>query len=392
MSLLAGCSGLRAQNGEVRTACVTPEANAFITIAEWFPGEVNALGTWARMTSDIKLHGDLIITQSNMRFVPCGEIKGRNDPGVREYPYPEIEMAYRLGDWLFIRGYPDERGLRQFHGFYIERGAEAARLTISELRKHIAAVKSITNLDESTKKQLILISAGEPILQIAVVDREGIGKKAGAGAAGSFLEALGPNALGPYVLIPPVAAVVIVGGAVAGTVQGEREAQRDAQILKVDDPVLVNAVQGMDLSSHLAELVRQLKQNDQSWQMIMDISEKSTHGFHYQNDAMKGVDGAIELAPLIIELRTNRTDRESHGKESKYNLSLLQQVTLFNTFNGEAVAAFAIHVRAGQGTLSEWQRDAGKRFVSAIQDAISEVPKIIASNLPAAVDKLPDVE
>jgi hypothetical protein len=394
LATLTGCSGLHVQNGEAtgKTARVTPQPNTLISAADWHPGEVKALGTWERMTSHSKLHGDLIVAQSTLRFVPRGEIKGRNDPGIQVYRFQDIEIAYRQGNWLFIRGYPDESGLRQFQGFYITDGLDVASLALSELRKRLPIGTNFMQQGALPHRQLLLVAGGDPVIQTAVVDRAGIGKKTASGAAGSFVEAIGPNALGPYVLIPPVAAVVIVGGAVAGTVQGEREAQRDASILALSDPILIKAVHDNEPAIRIAEAVRQQFPKDLFCQMIVDGSATSIHGFHYQGAALRQVYGAVEFAPLTIELRTNKTDLENRDEEAEYALSVAQKVTVYSTINGEAVETIEAKVGAGRHTLSELQAEAGKKFVGAIQKAIAEIPNLIVSKLPDALNKLPEIE
>lgn len=392
LATLTGCSGLHLQNGEMmeKAARAAPQSNTFITAADWYPGEVKTLGTWKRMNSHTKLHGELIVAQSALRFVPRGEIKGRNDPGIPVYPFHEIEIAYRQGNWLFIRGYPDERGFRQFQGFYISDGSDVASLALSELRKRLPTGTNFIHQEALPHRQLLLVAGGDPVLQTALVDRAGIGKKTASGAAGSFVEAT--TKLGPYVLIPPVAAVVIVGGAVAGTAQGERAAQRGASILALSDPILNKAVHDNEPAIRIAEAVRQQFPKDLFCQVIVDGSATSIHGFHYQGAALRQVYGAVEFAPLIIELRTNKTDLENRDEEVEYALSVAQKVTVYSTINGEAVETIEAKVGAGRHTFSELQAEAGQKFVGAIQKATAEIPNLIVSKLPDAINKLPEIE
>lgn len=395
LATLTGCSGLHVQNGDSmgKAACVTPQPNTFISAADWYLGEVKTLGIWERMTSTTKLYGDLIVAQSTLRFVPCGEIKGRSDPGIVEYPFQDIEIAYRQGRWLFIRSYPDERGFRKFQGFYIRGGSDVANLALSELRKRLPLGTNVMQQGALPHRQLLLVAGGDPVIQTAVVDRAGIGKKTAQGAAGFLFEGMLSPGLGPFVYVyPPVAGVLIVGGAVQGAVQGELEAQSDANILALSDPILIKAVRDNEPAMRIAEAVRQELPKDLSCQMIVDGSAASSLGYRYQGAALRQVYGAVEFAPLTIELRTNKTDLENRDEEAEYALSVAQEVTVYSTINGEALETIEAKVGAGRHTLSELQADAGKKFVGAIQKAIAEIPNLIVSKLPDALNKLPEIE
>ena len=387
---LNGCSviGTRAADGALsKPACVAQRPDTFATAAEWHPGEYEPMGMMDRLTSHTKLGGDLIITNSSVSFVPCSEITGRNDPGIPVYPFEEIEFAYRKGNWLFIRGYPDQLGYRQFQGYYIHGQARIAEAALEELFKHLPKQTTSIIPAPSTLGKVILVSKGDPELRVAVVDREGIGKKAGEGATGAVGSmGVGPiNHPGVLILLPVVVPLVFIGGAVGGAVQGEIEAQRNAQVIAVDDAILIKAAHDLDIPARFVREIEQHMRIEKDWNVVVD---SSNHGPAYEDDALRGVVGAVELAPLRIELRTNKDDREKSAEEAEYALSVTQQVKVYSTLSGEAVETINVMAGSGRHTLSEWREEAGKRFVRAVSDAVKDMPDTITTNLPNALNKL----
>jgi len=335
-----------------------------------------------------KLDGDLIISNSSVSFVPCFEITGRNDPGITEYPFEEIEFAYRVGNWLFIRGFPNEQEFRQVQGYLIHGSPQITAAALAELLKHLQNRTPPLIPPSSTMGKVILVSKGDPEILVAVVDREGIGKKVGEGATGAVGSIGPPTDLGGLILIPVVVPLVFIGGAVVGAAQGEIEAQRNAQLIVMDDAILNRAVQGLNLQDRFVREIEQRMQIERDWNVVVDSSTSATHGYAYQDDALRGIVGAVELAPLRIELRTEKTDRDKRGEEAEYALSVTQQVWVYSTLNGEAVKSINVIAGSGRYTLSEWREDAGKRFTSAVSDAVKDMPDTIATNLPSALGKL----
>jgi hypothetical protein len=388
---LNGCSGIgtRAGDGAVyKPACVTPQPDTFVTAAEWHPREYEPLGMMDRLTSGTKLDGDLIISNSSVSFVPCSKIKGRNDPGKKEYPFDEIELAYRKDNWLFTRGYPDKHGYRQFQGYYIHGQAQIAEAALAELLKHLQNQTPPLIPPSSTTGKVILVSKGDPEIRLAAVDREGISKKVGesaVGAVGSMGGSFDPYSL---ILIPIVVPLVFLGGAAVGAAQGEIEAQRNAQVIVMVDPVLVKAAHDMDIPARFVREIEQRMQIERDWNVAVDSSTTSTHGPTYEDDALRGIVGVVELAPLRIDLRTNKSDLEKSAEKAEYALSVTQQVRVFSTLSGGPVETINLIAGSGRYTLSEWREEAGKRFTRAISDAVKDMPYTITTNLPDALNKL----
>jgi len=390
---LNGCSmiGTRGGDGALsKPACVAPQPDTLATAAEWHPGGYEPLGMMDRLTSHTKLDGDLIITNSSVSFVPCFKIEGRSDTGIPAYPFEEIELAYLKDNWLFIRGYPDKEGNRQFQGYYIHGKSQTAEAALAELRKHLQNRTPPITRASSTRGNVILVSKGDPEILVAVVDREGIGKKAGEGATGAVGSmGVGPiNHPGALILLPVVVPLVFLGGAVVGAAEGEIEAERNAQLIVMDDAILNQAVQGLNLQDRFVTEIEQRMQIEKDWNVVVDSSTSATHGYAYQDDALRGIVGAVELAPLRIELRTNKSDREKSAEEAEYALSVTQQVRVYSTLNGEAVETVDVIAGLGRYTLTKWREEDGKRFTRAVSDAVKDMPDTIATNLPSALGKL----
>jgi hypothetical protein len=389
---LNGCSmiGTREGDGAVyKPACVAPQPDTFVAAAEWHPGEYEPLGMMDRLMSYRKLDGDLVIGKSSVSFVPSSKIEGRNDPGIPVYPFDEIELAYRKDNWVFIRGYPEQE-YRQFQGYYIHGKAQAAEAAFAELLKHLQNRTPPLIFPSSTTGKVILVSKGGPEIRVAVVDREGIGKKSGETAVHSVSGALGGPITDPraLILIPVVVPLVFLGGAVVGAAQGEIEAQRNAQVTVMVDPVLVKAAHDMDIPARFVREIEQRMQIERDWNVAVDSSTTSTHGPTYEDDALQGIVGAVELAPLRIELRTNKSDLDKNTEEAEYALSVTQQVWVYSTLSGQAVESIDVIAGSGRHTLSEWREDAGKRFAKAVSDAVKDIPDTIVTNLPNALNKL----
>jgi hypothetical protein len=392
---LDGCSmiGTRGGDGALsKPACVAPQPDTFATAAEWHPDGYEPLGMMDRLTSHTKLDGDLIITNSSVSFVPCLKIEGRSDPGMSAYPFEEIELAYLKDNWLFIRGYPDKDGTRQFQGYYIHGKSQIAEMAFAELRKHLKNRTPPLTPASSTMGNVILVSKGVPEIHLAVVDREQIGKEVGKGAAEGAGQGVMTSIGTGLILIPPVAAALILSGAVvgsaAGGVSGEIQAQRNAQLFLMDDAILNQADQGLNIQDRLLGEIEKHMRLERDWNVAVDSSSTSTHGAAYEDDALRGIVGAVELAPLRIELRTNKSDLEKSAEEAEYALSVTQQVTVYSTLNGEAVETVDVIAGSGRYTLTKWREEAGKRFIRAVSDAVKDMPDTIATNLPNALSKL----
>jgi len=391
---LNGCSTTRTREGDIALsgpACVAPQPDTFVTSAEWHPGVSEPLGKMDRLTSDTRLDGDLVITKKSVNFVPCSKVAGRNDLGIAVYPLEEIELAYRKDNWLFTRGYPYNKwGHRQYQGYYIHGQAQIAEAALAELLRYrpIETSPSIPTPSSLSSAKVMIVSQGDPEIRVAVVDREGIGKKVGEGATGAVGSIGPPTDLGGLILIPVVVPLVFIGGAVVGAAQSEIEAQRNAQLIVMDDAILNQAVQGLNLQDRFVREIEQRMQIVGDWNVVADRSTSSTHGAPYEDDALRGIVGAVELAPLRIELRTSKSDREKSPDEAEYDLSVIQEVRVYSTLSGYTVETINVIAGWGRHTLSEWREESGKRFIRAVSDAIKDIPDTIATNLPSALGKL----
>ena len=392
--VLSGCAGVLTRSGDEApgtSVCPLPQTNAVVASAEWYSGQSHALGTLDRMRSAVKLRGQLVISESGICFSPQGEIKGRSDPGIQVHSFTQVEIAYREGDWLFIRGYPNESGLRQFQGFRIRDGDEIAALALAEVRRHVPIEVVPAGVLAPASRVVTVLGGGPPRIQIAVADREGFGATVVSATGSTFLDALlGPGGLGPYVLVPPVAAAVIAGGAVAGAAKAEAEAQRAAHVFVVVDGILVSAVQDMDLAARIVRGIEKALGPIPDWDVVPAGGTPSVHGFHYQGAALNGIHCVVEVAPLQIELRTDGKDAERSGEQAGYALSITQPIAIYSTLTGEPMDSLAVRVSAGSRTLHEWRDGGGERFASALDDAVQEISRLIGTALPDALNKLPN--
>lgn len=401
LGLLQGCAQFGDPGSQAprlaSAACSSPAPGLFITGAEWHPGASRPLGIMDRLTSHAKLDGDLAIAAAEVAFTSCFELTGRNDPGRQSYAIREIETAYRDGSWLFLRFHPDDQGQRRFQGFHVHgtpggSGDQVAKAALAELRRQLPSPSVRGYAAAATPVDVAIVDKGDPELWLAVVSRDEVAGKTGQGAAGGALGGVGAGLQSGLILFPPAAAVLVVGGAViggtVGAVGAEVEAQRNARLTPLNDAILNRAARELAISSRLAEGIEQRLQIEHDWRIARAGGQAGTAGPTYQNWALQGIAGVIEIGPLRVELRASRNDLDKNQEDAGHTLSVAQSVHLYSTLTGARVTSIDLTLGSGRHSLAEWRAEDGRLFRIALDEAVRDMPEAAAGKLQGVLDQL----
>lgn len=398
--LLSGCASFGVSKTEPKpeTVCVKAQPGVFATAAQRFDGRSKAIDFIGKLFSlNRKEDGDLIITDSSVRFVTCSP--NTVGDGVFAIPHADTELVYREGNWLFLRSMPKEDGYREYHAFSLHgtlqtRGETLARVGMAELRNHRAAKGLFVAPPTPVESRLVIVDRGIPEVRIASVDRHKIGKETGKGMAGGALGgiAVGLNPQAPIILYPPAAAVLIVGGALIGGTTGaiaaEREAQRNALMLPLEDLVIGRALNEMAIGPRLATQIESLMRIETRWLVRTESADSLNCGLGYRDCALRGVLGVVEVSAAKIEFRADKNDLLSDQDQARQRLSVLQTVNLYSTLSGQVVESIDLHAYSDRHSLVEWRDKDGARLRESVREALQPMPDVIAMKLQRALDKL----
>ncbi|HRH79831.1 MAG TPA: hypothetical protein PLW81_02170 [Thiobacillaceae bacterium] len=379
------------------TACVTPPDGVFATSAQRFPDRAAAMGYIDRLLSKRGRNGDLIITDHAVRFVTCEvEESGRE---VFVVPHEETEVVYRDGNWLFLRSARQAGGTRQYFGFALHgttraSGESLAEAALAELRKRRAAKGLFVTPRVQPAADLVIVDQGDPEVRIASVDRGRVGSETGKGVAAGAVAgvAVGLNPELPLILYPPAAVVLIVGGALiggaTGSIQAEKEAQRNALMLPLEDAVLGKALHEMRMGPTLAEKIEPLLRVESRWRTGVAGQGSPNCGDYYRDCAQQGILGVVEIPPARIEFRADKANLEGDQDRARQTLSIFQRVYLYSTLSGQPVAIIDVAARSDRHSLVEWRENSGAKLREAIREAQQPMPDVIAMQLQRSLDKL----
>lgn len=355
------------------------------------------MGLIDRALSHRGRNGDLIVTDTSVRFVTCGIDEPEREVFV--FPHHETELAYRDGGWLFLRSTPDMDGSRgyqgfAFHGAALPRGDAFAEAALAEVRRRREALGLFVAPPVSPAINLPVISSGIPELNLASVDRSQLGKEAGkgvaAGAAGGALAGMNPAA--PIILYPPAAVILVVGGAVVGavtgTVEAEKAAQSRASIVPLEDTVLAKALHEMAIGPTLAQAIESRMRGESNWRPGVVEAEALNCGNAHRDCALRGIPGVIEVAPVLVELRGDKAAQDEDPERARQALTLFVTVNVFSTLTGHPVETVGIVARSESHTFPEWRAGDGARFRAALEEALQPVPEAVAAKLQRALDEL----
>lgn len=397
--LLGGCASFGShtppQSGN--PACVTPQAGVFVTAAQRYPGRSAAMGFIDKLLSSSGKDGDLIITDGSVRFMACGPNGPEGE--IFAIPHEDIELVYRDGNWLFLRSGPQEGGYRQYQGFALHgmpqvRGETLSQAGLKELRQRRAKKGLFVAPEARPEARLVIVEQGDPETRIASVDRSKMGKEAGKGVAGGAAAGVlvGLNPAAPIIFYPPAAVVLIVGGAVVGgttsSVAAEKEAQRNALMLPLEDAIIGKALHDMAIGPTLAREIESLMRIESRWQSRTVEKGGLNCGDGYRDCALRGILGVVEVLPAELEFRADKSDLLNDQDQAGQTLSIFQKVRLYSTLSGSVVESIDLIARSDRHSLVEWRERDGARLRASIREAIQPMPDAIAMQLQRSLDKL----
>jgi len=379
------------------SACGESQADAFLSGAQRFPGRANAMGYIDKLLSSGGKDGDLIITGEEVRFVTCGERSPERE--IFKVPHESVELAYRDRGWLILREGPDARGYRQYHAFSLNgsplaSGEELAKMALGEVRKRRLARGLFVAPTMTSRPVILIVAKGAPEIMIASVDHSKVGGETGKGMAAGAVAgvAAGLNPQAPIALYPPAAVVLLVGGALIGGasqgIEAERQAQRSAQMLPLQDPVLERALREVDIGPMLARKIEPLMQVEKQWDFRVKDKGDPDCGDAYRDCALKGVLGVIEIEPARIEFRADKADLLKDEDQARQTLSMFQTVHLYSTMSGYRVDSVDVVARSDRHSLVEWREREGARLKASLLESMGSIPDVAAMRFQRALDRL----
>jgi hypothetical protein len=397
--LVAGCASHGPKPGQAvaNPVCVEPQPGVFATAAKYFADQASAKGLFARALSGLGRDGDLVVTDTSVRFVTCGIHEPEREVFV--FPHQETELAYRDGNWLILRSLPNKDGSRGYEGFVLRRttltrGDAFAKAALGEVRRRREALGLFVAPPVSPAINLPIVYGGVPELRLASVDRSQLGREAGkggaSGAATGVLVGMHPSA--PVILYPPAAVVLVLGGAVvgavAGTVEAEQEAQARAFIAPLEDRVLAKVVHEMAIGPTLAQAIESRMRGESGWRPGVVEADALDCGNRHRDCALRGIPAVIKIFPGLVELRADKAALDEDPERARQALTLFLTVKLYSTLTGDPVDTIEIVARSESHTLAEWRARDGARFRAALEEALQPVPDAVAGKLQHALGEL----
>ena len=399
MGTLASCGSLGIRSGPAMpiSACGEAWPDAFVSGAQRFPGRASAMGFIDKLLASGGKDGDLIVSRDGVSFVTCGPRSPERQ--VFKVPHESVELAYRDRNWIILREGVNPQGHRQYHAFCLNgtplaSGDEFARVAMAEIRKQRMAKSLFVAPSVVAPPTILIVTNGAPEMVIASVDHSKVGKETGKGMAAGALAgvAAGLNPQAPIALYPPAAAVLLVVGALVGGasmgIEAERQAQRSAQMLPLQDPVLERALLEVDIGPTLAKRIEPLMRIEKQWDTRLKSSTDPDCGDSYRGCAMVGILGVIEVEPARIEFRADKADLLKDEDQARQALTLFQNMHLYSTLSGYWVESVDVAARSGRHSLAEWRDKEGERFKASLGEAIGPMPDIAATRFQRALDRL----
>jgi len=400
VGLLASCGSLGLRSGPAMPMSACGEGGhtgAFVSGAQRFRGQASAMGFLDKMISSGGKDGDLIITKDEIGFVTCGPKNPQRE--VFKVPHESVELAYRDQNWLVLREGANPQGNREYYAFSLNRtaqasGQELAKAALAEVRKQRLEKGLFVAPTKASRPVILIVAKGTPELVIASVDYSKVGAETGkgmaAGAVGGIAAGLNPQA--PIALYPPAAVVLLLGGALIGGasmgIEAERQAQRSAQMLPLQDPVLERALQEVDIGPTLATRIEPLMKIETKWDIRMKTQADPDCGDNYRGCALAGILGVIEFEPSRLEFRADKADLQKAEDQARQTLTMSQTMHLYSTLSGYWVESVDVVSRTDQHSLVEWRDKEGYQFKASIREAMESMPDIAAMKFQHALARL----
>ena len=399
MGTLASCGSLGIRSGPAMpiSACGEAWPDAFVSGAQRFPGRASAMGFIDKLLASGGKDGDLIVTRDGVSFVTCGPRSPERE--IFTVPHESVELAYRDRNWIILREGVTAQGHRQYHAFSLNgtplaSGEELARVAMAEIRKQRSERTLFVAPPRAARPSILIVTKGAPKMMIASVDHSKVGEETGKGMAAGALAgvAAGLNPQAPIALYPPAAVVLLVGGALVGGasmgIEAERQAQRSAQLLALQDPVLERALLEVDIGPTLARRIEPLMKIEKEWDTRLTGGTDPDCGDAYRGCALLGILGVIEVEPARIEFRADKADLLKDEDQARQTLSLFQNMHLYSTLSGYWVESVDVVARSDRYSLAGWRDKEGERFKASLGEAIGPIPDIAAMRFQRALDRL----
>jgi len=405
--LATGCASHPAFGADAlpHPVCVKREEGMFATAATRHPDATRPAGMFGARPS--RRDGDLIIDGISVRFAACDEAGDIKEAFA--LPYSDMEMIYRLGDWLFLRSKPDARNIRQYNGFQIHPSPDQSRgrmadATLRALRARFPGQARTARPADWHDARLLIVAQGEPDLKFTTFERpvpdkkpDGeAGKEIAAGALGGALGGAGAAVLmvpetGGATLYPPLAGAMIIGGALVGAAMNAVDLQKQAQLLVTtrpwEDPVLVKAATRLGLTGSLSREILQRMAIEKSWPAA--TAPLFSDGCAvFEDYAMRGILGVAYLSRPDLELRPNASEYLRAPDKASYTLTLSTRASLISTVTGQEVGAIDFATPLDTLPLDMWKKDDGSYMNEAINHAVQEMADKIAMMLQRKLDGL----
>lgn len=399
MGTLASCGSLGIRSGPAMpiSACGEAWPDAFVSGAQRFPGRASAMGFIDKLLASGGKDGDLIVTRDEVSFVTCGPRSPERE--IFKVPHESVELAYRDRNWIILREGVSAQGYRRYHAFSLNgtplaSGEELARVAMAEIRKQRSVRTLFVAPPLAARPAILIVTKGSPEMVIASVDHSKVGEETGKGMAAGALAgvAAGLNPQAPIALYPPAAAVLLVGGALVGGasmgIEAERQAQRSAQLLPLQDPVLERALLEVDIAPTLAKRIEPLMKIEKQWNTRLKDGNDPDCGDAYRDCAFLGILGVIEFEPARLEFRADRADLLKDEDQARQTLSMFQTVHLYSTLSGYWVESVDVVAKSDRHSLAEWREKEGERLKASIREAMGPMPDIAAMRFQRALDRL----
>jgi hypothetical protein len=405
----AGCATTGVQTSKPVSVvnCSKPNDALLVTAARHFPYTSSPIGFWerefnfspiARDISRARAEGDLIITEKSLQFQRCVEGQPSGDPEI--YPYDRFELAYEIGDWLFLRSRDVATGDRAFEGFFLhgEKGVvghQVADRALSEVRKRIAW-KLEPYPSQGARPKIIVMHSDKTEFVLATVDHGSVAANAGSGAMKGALAGVeasaSPDAGPAIVLMPFIAAIGAVVGIPAGIVSGEVDAQKNALIEGFDDEVAAKVIGELQLSEAMASTILQRIVSN-ALPALSTLSLDDHCMSHRAEDcAVLGAEGVLRLEPPKIEWRVSKGDFLIDNASATYAISLKQEATLISTVSGTSIEHWEVVSQAERTSLNRWLEDVGRRYLEYLREAMPKVSEELGSKILRSTNKLIPIE
>jgi hypothetical protein len=406
--LLTGCAShsISVKTVTPLAKCVSSREEHFVTAATRYPDASIPLGMFSFPLG--LRDGDLILAQDALRFATCteqGEVEA-----LAATPYGDIELAYRLGNWVFVRNKPSAQHHRQRCGYLIHDNANNSRgdlaiAALNGLRARMPPLEQGARPAEWRDARLLVVAQNKPSFLITVIEPKVIeqeadpelGKKVGKGAAagaagGAAAVLLAVPETGGLSLYPPFAGAMIVAGAIIGATKEGMDATKTppaiVHMLPLEDAVLVKAATDMDLPGLLSREVQDKMAIEKHWPLAATRTNADDLQSIFEDYAMRGIVGVIYLSTPDLVLLADPADPRHAPDISDYALSLRHRASLISSVTGREVVSIDFSTSLGVHTLADWRKDDAARLREAVEVAVKDIADKIAMKVQRNLDDL----